>query len=140
VWEILFDSNAVEERTRFQSGAYALTEKFWSRRNILPSKMPTLKRKRGNENSRPRGDASDSESSIDEIPMSDGEIDISSTLVGRHGLMTDGEDDEDFIRLSMAKQNIKSGTELLKKTKGKKISKGELGGGSFQSMGMSPFL
>ena len=51
----------------------------------------------------------------------------------------DGENEEDLqeiIRESIAKRNTKDGTELLKKTKGKtKIAKGEVGGGSFQSMG-----
>ena len=54
----------------------------------------------------------------------------------------DVEDDDDglqeIIQQSIAKRNQKSGTELLKKTKGKaKIVKGEVGGGSFQSMGTS---
>jgi hypothetical protein len=51
----------------------------------------------------------------------------------------EGEDDADladFIQSSIAKRNVKSGTDVLKKTKGKtKIAKGEIGGGSFQSMG-----
>lgn len=43
-----------------------------------------------------------------------------------------------MIRNSISKRNVKDGTELLKNTKGKKrLSKGELGGGSFQSMGTS---
>ena len=54
----------------------------------------------------------------------------------------DAEDDDDglqeIIQQSIAKRNQKSGTELLKKTKGKaKIVKGEVGGGSFQSIGTS---
>ena len=50
----------------------------------------------------------------------------------------DEEDIEEIIRESIAKKNVKGGTELLKKTKGKaKIAKGEVGGGSFQSMGAS---
>ncbi|KAF7792319.1 hypothetical protein EIP86_003355 [Pleurotus ostreatoroseus] len=57
----------------------------------------------------------------------------------------DVEDDDDglqeIIQQSIAKRNQKSGTELLKKTKGKaKIVKGEVGGGSFQSMGLYPWL
>jgi hypothetical protein len=52
----------------------------------------------------------------------------------------DGTDDdtelEEMIRNSISKRNVKDGTELLKNTKGKKkLSKGEIGGGSFQSMG-----
>jgi hypothetical protein len=41
-----------------------------------------------------------------------------------------------MIRNSISRRNVKDGTELLKNTKGKKkLTKGELGGGSFQSMG-----
>ncbi|KAI0066162.1 DEAD-domain-containing protein [Artomyces pyxidatus] len=41
----------------------------------------------------------------------------------------------------MAKRNAKEGTELLKSTKGKnKLVKGEVGGGSFQSMGLLPWI
>jgi hypothetical protein len=52
----------------------------------------------------------------------------------------DGTDDdtelEEMIRNSISRRNVKDGTELLKNTKGKKkLAKGELGGGSFQSMG-----
>ena len=46
------------------------------------------------------------------------------------------EDLEEIIRESISKRDMKGGTEMLKKTKGKaKIAKGEIGGGSFQSMG-----
>lgn len=51
----------------------------------------------------------------------------------------DNEDSEmEFIQDAIAKRNVKDGTELLKKTskvKGKGKAKGEVGGGSFQSMG-----
>lgn len=78
--------------------------------------------------------------------VSDDEIDISSALTARTPKNAgkqkeiDGDDnDEDLhemIRASIAKRDVKSGTELLKKTKGKtKVTKGEVGGGSFQSMG-----
>ena len=78
------------------------------------------------------------ESVVSEVPISDSEVDISSTLTARQRPHIDGEeDDEDFIRETMAKHNVKSGTEILKKTKGKnKITKGEVGGGSFQNMGV----
>lgn len=85
------------------------------------------------------------------------DIDISSALTGkkrRKETLSRGPrpnpaelEDEDesegdlkeIIRESIAKRNVKGGTELLKKTKGKtKIAKGEVGGGSFQSMGPSP--
>ena len=96
--------------------------------------MPAVKRKRNEENVRENSP----ESSIDEVPMSDGEVDISSALVGMPNY---DEDDEDFIRESMMKHNIKTGTEVIKKAKGKKVTKGEVGGGSFQSMGaFSPVL
>lgn len=74
----------------------------------------------------------------------DDDVDISSALLGRrekaHRPEVDMDDDDDqlqeLIRNSIAKRNVKGGTELLKKTKGKaKIMKGEVGGGSFQSMG-----
>lgn len=79
------------------------------------------------------------DSVFSEVPLSDGEVDISSTLTSRKRLQVDGEDDdEDFIRETMAKHNVRSGTEIIKRTKGKnKIAKGEVGGGSFQSMGVS---
>lgn len=79
------------------------------------------------------------------------QVDISSVLTGKkpkRDLLEDavpsssaeeGDDDDglvEVIKKSIEKRNIKSGTELLKKTKGKaKIAKGEVGGGSFQSMG-----
>jgi ATP-dependent RNA helicase DDX54/DBP10 len=54
-------------------------------------------------------------------------------------LEKDNEDSEmEFIQDGIVKRNIKDGTELLKKTskvKGKGKAKGEVGGGSFQSMG-----
>ncbi len=88
----------------------------------------------------------DSEAEYSEVSLgSEDEIDISSALTGKRPrvasklMAADVEDDEDlqyFIRESIAKRDVKDGTELLKKTKGKtKIVKGEVGGGSFQSMG-----
>lgn len=77
--------------------------------------------------------------------FSEDEVDISSALTGkkpkldRHNDDSGGDDDEelkDIIRVATSKANVKGGTEMLKKTKGKsKIVKGEVGGGSFQSMG-----
>jgi len=83
---------------------------------------------------------------------SDHSFDISSALTlrksaswkGKAPLLPhdDGIDDDDdteleeMIRDSISKRNVKNSTELLKNTKGKKkLTKGELGGGSFQSMG-----
>ncbi len=75
---------------------------------------------------------------------SDGDdFDISSALTGRAAAKTsavgDDEDDEDLaalIRDSTARRHKKDGTKMIKTVKGKsKVSKGEVGGGSFQSMG-----
>lgn len=94
--------------------------------------MPGLKRKRVVSETQDDSEAS----SVEEVPFSGHDLDISLKLVGFQEQVGGG-DDEDFIRQSIAKHNVKSGTELIKKTKGKKkISKGEVGGGSFQSMGM----
>jgi ATP-dependent RNA helicase DDX54/DBP10 len=57
-------------------------------------------------------------------------------LVSHHDSTNDDTELEDMIRNSISRRNVKDGTELLKNTKGKKnLTKGELGGGSFQSMG-----
>ncbi|KAI0675232.1 DEAD-domain-containing protein [Trametes maxima] len=90
-----------------------------------------------------------SEVSLDDA-FSEDEVDISSALTGKRARVTprvpvQDDDDEgdlqEFIRESIAKRDVKEGTELLKKTKGKtKIVKGEVGGGSFQSMGLYPWL
>ncbi|KAL5524046.1 hypothetical protein ACEPAG_8219 [Sanghuangporus baumii] len=103
-------------------------------------------------------DESDSEasaSSSHHVP-SDDEVDITSALTGNkksktsdksydHGLEVENDDDyeelEALIKKSVAKRDKKEGTKLLKQTKGKtKFSKGEVGGGSFQSMGLHPSL
>lgn len=83
---------------------------------------------------------------------SDHSFDISSALTqqrvslqkGKAPLVShdDGTDDdaefEEMIRNSISRRNVKDGTELLKNTKGKKkLAKGEVGGGSFQSMGIT---
>lgn len=76
-----------------------------------------------------------------EQAQSDDEIDISSALTGKKAKLarnTEESDDDfnEFLQESIAKRDIKGGTEVVKKAKGKgKIVKGELGGGSFQSMG-----
>jgi ATP-dependent RNA helicase DDX54/DBP10 len=77
--------------------------------------------------------------------VSDEEIDISSALAGKKSRNTwkresDVDDSDDglqgIIHASIAKRNVKGGTEVLKKSKGNaKMTKGEVGGGSFQSMG-----
>ena len=56
--------------------------------------------------------------------------------LGKEDSEDDYEELEALIKDSVAKRDKKEGTKLLKKAKGKaKISKGEVGGGSFQSMG-----
>ncbi|KAJ6625611.1 P-loop containing nucleoside triphosphate hydrolase protein [Mycena sp. CBHHK59/15] len=73
------------------------------------------------------------------------QVDISSALAGKRQRMEPEHDSDDelnhLIRTSIAKRNIKDGTEVVKKVKGKaKMTKGEVGGGSFQSMGLHPSL
>ena len=107
---------------------------------FLPhSTMAPLKRKRA----LPAAEESDSDSGYSVVAAQDDEddsMDISSALVGKKPRLEEdeGNDDDlqDFIQASIAKRNIKGGTEVVKKVKGKsKITKGEVGGGSFQSMG-----
>jgi ATP-dependent RNA helicase DDX54/DBP10 len=91
-------------------------------------------------------------SSISDEESSDHSFDISSALTRRRVALqkgkaplvshNDGTDDdtefEEMIRNSISRRNVKDGTELLKNTKGKKkLAKGEVGGGSFQSMGIT---
>lgn len=83
---------------------------------------------------------------------SDHSFDISSALTQRRVALQKGkaplvshnhgtDDDTEFeemIRNSISRRNVKDGTELLKNAKGKKkLAKGEVGGGSFQSMGIT---
>ncbi|KAI0374114.1 DEAD-domain-containing protein [Pilatotrama ljubarskyi] len=103
---------------------------------------------------RKHAESVESDGDFSEVSMEDAysgdEVDISSALTGKRPKVTpriapqeddDDEDLQEFIRESIAKRDVKEGTELLKKTKGKaKIAKGEVGGGSFQSMGLYPWL
>ncbi|KAG1869866.1 ATP-dependent RNA helicase DBP10 [Suillus tomentosus] len=83
-------------------------------------------------------------------PASDDEfdVDISSALTGKRprkdSLVENHPDDDDgieeLIHDSISKRNMKGGTEMLKKIKSKGKSKGDIGGGSFQSMGLHPSL
>lgn len=83
-------------------------------------------------------------------PASDDEfdVDISSALTGKRprkdSLIENNPDDDDgieeLIHDSISKRNMKGGTEMLKKIKSKGKSKGDIGGGSFQSMGLHPSL
>lgn len=100
---------------------------------------------------RPRVGEVSNTSSDEETSYSDHSFDLSSTLTrkplskkGKGPLIShkdDVDDDtelEEMIRRSITRRNVKDGTEVLKNTKGKKrLTKGEVGGGSFQSMGMS---
>lgn len=79
--------------------------------------------------------------------FSDDEIDISSALTGKRAKLapiTDENDDDDlqhFLQESISRRDVKTGTDIVKKTKGKgKVAKGEVGGGSFQSMGQATML
>ncbi|KAI6166133.1 P-loop containing nucleoside triphosphate hydrolase protein [Pisolithus thermaeus] len=90
-------------------------------------------------------DQESSDSSFSIVQAEDDDIDISSALAGKrirselsdgHDCATDDEELQEFINDSIVKRNVKGGTALLKKTKGK----GEVGGGSFQNMGLHPFL
>ena len=106
-------------------------------------------------------DVSDEDFSIASAAASDDEVDISSALTGRTNkkrklgagplapvdsdIDGDGDDAiEELIRESIAKRNTKEGAEVVKNAKGgkgkNKLAKGEVGGGSFQSMGMSIIL
>jgi len=67
------------------------------------------------------------------------EVDISSALTSKRQKVEVADDEElaDFIQSSIAIRSVKEGTQILKKTKGKsKVARGEVGGGSFQSMGV----
>jgi len=77
----------------------------------------------------------------DTVEHNDHDVDISSALTAKKPktIQSEDEDEDDlanFIRSSIAKRSMKEGTKIVKKSKGKdKIVKGEVGGGSFQSMG-----
>jgi ATP-dependent RNA helicase DDX54/DBP10 len=98
---------------------------------------------------RKRRDPDDNYSSNISVPpnqvFSDSDIDISSALTGKKkakitpAAREDSDDDlQNFLHESISRRDIKNGTEIVKKTKGKgKIAKGEVGGGSFQSMGQA---
>lgn len=112
--------------------------------------MPPTKRRR-DESVSSSEEGYESDNSIEMVGLSDNDdemdMDISSALAGKRRKVRasaqddEGEDDEDlakFLKDSMAKRDVKEGTQVLKKAKGKgKVGKGEVGGGSFQSMGTS---
>jgi ATP-dependent RNA helicase DDX54/DBP10 len=69
---------------------------------------------------------------------SDHEVDIASALTRKNDPAGENSDDElaRIIQNSIARRDVKAGTEVLKQVKGKaKMGKGEVGGGSFQCMG-----
>jgi hypothetical protein len=99
--------------------------------------------------------SSDYDDNEDDTISQEGDLDITSALAGTrdvrlkgkplmqevvdgkkgHNDDNDDEELENIILEATSKRNIKGGTEAIKKAKGKKITKGEIGGGSFQSMG-----
>ncbi|KAK0241592.1 P-loop containing nucleoside triphosphate hydrolase protein [Armillaria nabsnona] len=98
--------------------------------------MPSHKRKHQEEDS----DISDGYS---EVQLSDDDVDIFVALTTKKPRVDEDSDDEGLKQMmleSISKRNMKSGTEILKKAKGKNLVKGEVGGGSFQSMGLHPSL
>jgi ATP-dependent RNA helicase DDX54/DBP10 len=83
----------------------------------------------------------DSDASIDSA-VSEHEPDISIALTSKNVRNRNPDDDlsdeglHALIQDAISERNVKSGTEVVKKAKGKeKLVKGEVGGGSFQSMG-----
>jgi ATP-dependent RNA helicase DDX54/DBP10 len=107
--------------------------------------MPPVKRKRSESVSSEEWE-SDNGGSSSAGELSDDDMDISSALTGKRPRREprpvddiDDEDDEDlnnFIKATISKRDVKEGTQVVKKAKGKaKVAKGEVGGGSFQSMG-----
>ena len=100
---------------------------------------------------RPRQELADEEEdSFSEVPSNDDqEPDIFAALTGQkkrrisgseEQIMGESDDDEEdlqeIIRQATTKRDVKEGTQVVKKVKGKtKVTKGEVGGGSFQSMG-----
>ncbi|KAF6762983.1 ATP-dependent RNA helicase DBP10 [Ephemerocybe angulata] len=115
--------------------------------------MPPIRRKRAPSVSSSEADY-ESDDSIERVEQSDDEMDvdfdISSALTGKKpkrpkaAQFDEEEDDDDlgdFLKNTIAKRDVKEGTQVIKKAKGKgKVEKGEVGGGSFQSMGLHPSL
>jgi len=64
------------------------------------------------------------------------DVDVANALAEP---MEVGDEDAAFIRKSIQTRNKKEGTEILKQSKKSKI-KGDVGGGSFQSMGTQKTL
>lgn len=112
---------------------------------VVPFLATTMLRKRA------RSEETNSEDSSSDIShaqdLSDDAVDISSSLAGKRrkqvrqadGLERDDpEEFSRFLREAIAKRDIKEGTQVVRNMKGRQnMAKGEVGGGSFQSMGMS---
>lgn len=112
---------------------------------VVPFLATTMLRKRA------RSEETNSEDSSSDIShaqdLSDDAVDISSSLAGKRrkqvrqadGLERDDpEEFSRFLREAIAKRDIKEGTQVVRNMKGRQnMTKGEVGGGSFQSMGMS---
>jgi ATP-dependent RNA helicase DDX54/DBP10 len=101
----------------------------------------------GQKRKRSQKHAEGDESDFSIVALSEDEVDISSALTGKHAKkdwvdeVDEEEDLSEMIQDYIAKRNVKTGTDVLKKAKGKaKMVKGEIGGGSFQSMGKCPQL
>ena len=103
--------------------------------NSATLSLQTMGVKRKQPDCPPESDGSD----YDVVAQDDSDVDIAAALVdGGHGDDDDGSGDEDFIRDTLRKKHVKDGAEVVKQAKGKgksHVKKGELGGGSFQSMG-----
>ncbi|KAG9316644.1 P-loop containing nucleoside triphosphate hydrolase protein [Chiua virens] len=69
------------------------------------------------------------------------DIDIAAALTGALHDRDSGDDElGEFIHDAIVKRNVRGGTDLLKKIKKKANGKSDIGGGSFQSMGLHPSL
>jgi ATP-dependent RNA helicase DDX54/DBP10 len=110
---------------------------------VVPFLATTMLRKRARSEETNSEDSSSNHSQI----LSDDAVDISSSLTGKRRKHVEraenleGDDPEEFsrfLREAIAKRDIKEGTQVVKNMKGRQnMAKGEVGGGSFQSMGMS---
>jgi ATP-dependent RNA helicase DDX54/DBP10 len=97
-----------------------------------------LRARRGRKRARDEADPASAGEAV-----SDTDIDVFGALTGTKndaGGLSQGNSDEEalqsFIHDSIVKRNVKGGTKVLKQAKGNaKMMKGEVGGGSFQSMG-----
>ncbi|KAH0827889.1 P-loop containing nucleoside triphosphate hydrolase protein [Lanmaoa asiatica] len=100
--------------------------------------MASLKRKRSLDG--------DNDHAFPIISDDDEDIDIASALTGNRAAQlpldegTDDDELDEFIHDAIVKRNVKGGTHLLKTIKSKGNGKGDVGGGSFQSMGLHPPL